>query len=60
MIAAIFFLFVFLAIIVFVPIAVIWALNTLFLLGIAFTFKTWLATLLLLSVVGNAIHSDKK
>ena len=30
-----------------VPLAVIWALNTLFSLGIAYTFWTWLAVVLL-------------
>ena len=34
-------------IVTFAPFAIIWALNTLFALGIAYTFWTWLATLVL-------------
>ena len=34
-----------------VPLAVIWAVNTLFALGIAYTFWTWLATLILMLTV---------
>ena len=33
------------------PLATIWAVNTLFGLGIAYTFKTWLAMFLLQSVL---------
>lgn len=42
-----------LAIIVLMPLAVIWALNTLFGLAIAYTFWTWLAVLIL----GSALNS---
>jgi hypothetical protein len=35
----------------FLPLATIWALNTLFGLAIAYTFKTWLAALVLAAVV---------
>lgn len=34
-----------------VPLVVIWALNTLFALGIAYTFVNWLATFVLLGVI---------
>ncbi len=41
--------------VIFMPLALIWALNTLFGLTIAFTLKTWLAALLLSAVLsGNA------
>jgi hypothetical protein len=45
--------------IVVVPLALIWALNTLFALGIAYTMKTWLAMLLLSAVfsAGSAKRS---
>lgn len=36
-----------LAIVTFVPLATIWALNTLFALGIVYTFYTWLSVLIL-------------
>jgi len=42
------------ALIVLGPLIVIWALNTLFGLGIAYTFWTWLATLVITSVFGKA------
>ena len=35
------------AVIVLFPLAVVWALNTLFALGIAYSFWTWLAVLIL-------------
>lgn len=35
------------------PLLVIWVLNTLFSLGIAYTFKTWLAALILVFIVGG-------
>lgn len=37
--------------IAFCPLACIWALNTLFGLTIAYTFKTWLAALVLAGIV---------
>ena len=40
------------------PVAVIWALNTLFGLSIAFTFKTWLAALVLIGAV--AVQRSQK
>ncbi len=44
-----------LLIIVFGPLLTIWSLNTLFGLGIGYTFKTWLASLLL----GGLIHKTQ-
>ena len=41
------------AAIVFVPLLLLWALNTLFGVAIAYTFKTWLAALIL----GGAVAS---
>lgn len=38
---------------VIMPWAAIWALNTLFGLAIAYTFKTWLAALILMGCVGQ-------
>lgn len=42
------------AIIIFAPLVIIWALNTLFGLGIEYTFWTWLAALILTSSFGKA------
>ena len=36
------------------PLAVIWALNTLFALGIAYTFWNWLAMVVLVAFFGKA------
>jgi hypothetical protein len=36
------------------PLAIIWALNTLFAFGIAYTFWTWLAVLILTISFGKA------
>jgi hypothetical protein len=41
------------------PFAIIWALNTLFEFGIAYTFWTWLAVLVLTMAFGRA-GVDKK
>jgi len=46
--------------IVFGPLAVIWALNTLFGLTIAYTFKTWLAALMLAGIVGGTSKASSK
>jgi len=40
--------------VIFMPVLAIWSLNTLFGLGIAYTFKTWLAALILSSIVGGS------
>ena len=50
------------AIFIFAPIALVWALNTLFpVLNIPFTFSTWAAALVLIFVTGGnaAIKSNK-
>jgi hypothetical protein len=48
-------------IIVFGPIATIWALNTLFpVLAIPYTFDTWCAAVVLGSVIQGANYSSKK
>ena len=45
------------------PLATIWALNTLFGLGIAYTWKTWLAVIVInftLASVGTANRANSK
>ena len=42
-----------------VGLAMIWALNTLFGLGIAYTFKTWCAAFLLSVIVGGSSTTNK-
>jgi len=51
--AAILFIFVVFALVFLVPFAVIWALNTLFALGIPYTFWTWLAMLIVTGTFGK-------
>lgn len=41
------------------PLAGIWALNTLFGLGILYTFKTWLAALVLASIISPNVTVKK-
>lgn len=41
------------------PLATIWALNTLFSLSIAYTLKTWAAALLLSAAVGGSSVRSK-
>ena len=41
------------------PLATIWALNTLFGLGIAYTFKTWLAALVLGAILSPSVKVKK-
>lgn len=49
------------AIIVLAPLALIWAMNTLFGLGIAYTFKTWVACgLLAAAVKGNVVKHSRE
>jgi len=46
----------------FLPLLFIWSINTLFGLGIGYTFKTWLASLLLTGVLtgkGLRFHGNK-
>ena len=47
------------AILILGPLLVIWALNTLFALGIAYTISTWFATLVLSSIVGGAASASR-
>jgi hypothetical protein len=42
------------------PLAVIWAVNTLFSLGIAYTFWTWLAVVVLTATFGKASVNTNK
>lgn len=44
---------------IFVPILIIWALNTLFGQGIALTFKTWLAAFILGALVKGTIGRSR-
>ena len=46
--------------IIFFPFVVIWALNTLFALGIAYTFWTWLAMVVVISFFGTTHTKTKK
>jgi hypothetical protein len=48
------FIFTLLTWIFFWPFAVIWALNTLFAMGIAYTFWNWLAMIVLTAFFGKA------
>ena len=47
------------AVIVLAPLATIWSLNVLFGLGIAYTWKTWLAVLILGSALKANASSSK-
>ena len=51
--AAIMFIIILFALVILVPFAVIWALNTLFALGIPYTFWTWLAMLIVTGTFGK-------
>jgi hypothetical protein len=46
--------------IIFAPLAIIWALNTLFALGLAYTFWNWLAVVVLTSAFGKTSVRIKK
>jgi hypothetical protein len=48
-----FFATMIIAIMVFVPFAFIWGINTLFATNIAYTFTNWIASLVLLLLFGN-------
>lgn len=45
------------ALAIFWPFVLIWAANTLFGFGIAYTFKTWLAALILIATFGKTSAS---
>jgi hypothetical protein len=47
-------------IIAMLPLAIIWSINTLFNLGIAYTFWTWLAVVVLTSAFGKTSVSIKR
>jgi hypothetical protein len=47
------------SVIFFTPWVGIWALNTLFGLGIAYTFKTWLAALVLGAIISPTVQVKK-
>lgn len=47
------------ALLVCMPLATIWALNTLFGLSIVYTVKTWAATLVLAAMVGGTSAAGK-
>lgn len=48
------------ALVIFWPLVVIWALNTLFAMGLAYTFINWLAVLVLTMTFGKAQVSVNK
>ncbi len=41
------------ALMILIPFGFIWSINTLFSLSVAYTIKTWLASLLILILIGN-------
>lgn len=48
------FIIIIVALVIFAPLATIWALNTLFTLGIAYTWQTWLSVIVLnITVLGG-------
>ncbi len=55
------FFIIFITVVVMVgfPFAIIWSLNTLFALGIAYNFWTWLAALILGSLFGDWIDLSR-
>lgn len=48
------------ALVVFWPFAIIWAANTLFGLGIAYTFWTWLAAMIIMGAFGKTHVNIRK
>ena len=53
---------VIIALVIFMPLAVIWSLNTLFGMGIAYTFTNWVAMVILTTTFGKAnvkVNKDK-
>ncbi len=46
--------------IIFVPLLAIWSLNTLFLLAIPYTIKTWAAALALSAMIGGSTGGSSK
>lgn len=41
------------------PFAVVWSLNTLFAVGLSYTWQTWLASFILTAVVSGSIRKGK-
>jgi hypothetical protein len=54
------FVLLIIALVIFWPFVIIWALNTVFSLGIAYTFSTWLAMLVITATFGKANISYNK
>jgi hypothetical protein len=54
------FVLLIIALVIFWPFVIIWALNTVFSLGIAYTFSTWLAVLVITATFGKANISYNK
>lgn len=52
------FIIILVALVIFVPLATIWALNTLFSLGIAYTWQTWLSVIVLNMTVLGGLKSQ--
>ena len=52
-------LVIFFVLIIIVPLLVLWALNTLFGFGIDYTIWTWLAVVILVSVIRTKIEVTK-
>lgn len=48
------------ALVLFWPFAIIWAANTLFGLGIAYTFWTWLAAMIIMAAFGKTHVNIRK
>lgn len=42
------------------PLVIVWALNTLFGMGIAYTFWNWLAALVLITAIKARVTTEKK
>ena len=47
------FFFILIAVLYLVPISFIWSVNTIFSLSIGYTLKNWIASLVLLILIGN-------
>jgi hypothetical protein len=46
------------ALMILIPFGFIWSINTLFSLSVAYTIKTWLASLLILILIGNTGNKE--
>lgn len=45
----------FLCIIIILPLAIVWSMNTLFTLGISYGFREWIATAILIQSIGQPV-----